>query len=191
MLCAERVLNRSVDCQRIVVCDSDEVESWSIALGVTCVRVTSAGLNPALDEARPEILARHPNTHLLIAHGDIISPSGLDDLIAGVVHRTDRPDRRPEVVIVPDRRMDGTNVLLLDEAIANEWTFEYGPGSFDRHKRQAEIRGCQIRVHRDEGLAIDLDTPDDLLQPEVRAFLGSHFPDLQLPTVPSREMESS
>ena len=178
-VCAERVLRRHVACDRIVVCDSDEVETWSSELGVESIRVTSTGLNASLEEALSTIRIRHPDLDLIIAHGDIIDPSGLDDVITGRKYlssseRAHLDDALPNVVIVPDRRRDGTNVLRLDREALEKWTFEYGSGSFDRHLRQARSRELRIDIHLDDGLALDVDVPEDLTDPRVQSFLSEH-----------------
>ena len=178
-VCAEGVLERHVSCDRIVVCDSDDVENWSNSLGIESVRVTSSGLNASLEEALATIRLRHPNDDLVIAHGDIIEPSGLDDVITGRKYVSDLQDTPlsgslPNVVIVPDRRRDGTNVLRLDREALENWTFEYGSGSFEKHLRQALSRGLRVDIHLDEGLALDVDVPEDLMHPRVRSFLSEH-----------------
>lgn len=193
-LCAERVLDRRADCLRIVVCDTDDVESWSQSLGVECVRVAGSGLNAALDEALPIIRTRHPQSTIVIAHGDLVDPSGLDAVI--VADFGDRSAAATNVVIVPDRHLDGTNVLRLDPLASSVWRFEYGPGSFERHRRQARARGLSISEHLDTGLAVDLDVPADLSHPVVRTFLAEHFTQWHSPTAPDfeqppREKEST
>ena len=178
-VCAEGVIERHVPCDRIVVCDSDEIETWSNGLGVEAIRVTSTGLNASLEEALTSIRFRHPDADLVIAHGDIIEPSGLDDVITGrkYVSGPGNPPHHeslPNVVIVPDRRRDGTNVLRLDQEALENWTFEYGPGSFEKHLRQALSRGLRVDIHLDDGLALDVDVPEDLTHPRVRSFLIEH-----------------
>ncbi len=178
-VCAEGVLRRHVVCDRIVVCDSDEVETWSSELGVESIRVTSTGLNASLEEALATIRIRHPDSDLVIAHGDIIEPEGLDDVITGrkylsSAERAHFDDSLPNVVIVPDRRRDGTNVLRLDREALENWRFEYGSGSFDRHLRQALSRELRVDIHLDDGLALDVDVPEDLAHPRVRTFLSEH-----------------
>ena len=68
--------------------------------------------------------------------------------------------RSADVVLVPDRHGDGTNVLLLP--CSGDFAFHYGPGSCAAHLANASHIGLSIEVvHRDD-LALDLDTPDDL-----------------------------
>lgn len=174
-LCARGVFDRQVPCHRIAVCDTDSMEGWALDLGVDCVRVSVAGLNAALTAALPEIRRRHPASDLVIAHGDIIDPIGLDEILS--------PEsfQGTDVVIVPDRHRDGTNVLRLAANVAGDWSFEYGPGSFERHCEGARAKGWRFALHENDGLATDLDTPDDVLEPRVLAFLATHFPEWSIP----------
>lgn len=64
------------------------------------------------------------------------------------------------IVLVPDRRGDGTNALLLDPA--SPFGFAFGPGSFGRHRDEARRLGRPARVVAMPSLAFDLDTEDDL-----------------------------
>jgi 2-phospho-L-lactate guanylyltransferase len=69
------------------------------------------------------------------------------------------------VIVVPDRHGTGTNALLLSPADAIAPGF--GPGSRERHTERAERRRLEVAVERLESLALDLDTPDDLVALEA------------------------
>jgi 2-phospho-L-lactate guanylyltransferase len=64
------------------------------------------------------------------------------------------------IVLVPDRHEDGTNVVSIPAACGFE--FAYGPGSFDRHRAEAERLGLPLTVLRPERLTWDVDVPADL-----------------------------
>jgi 2-phospho-L-lactate guanylyltransferase len=66
----------------------------------------------------------------------------------------------PVVVIAPDRRLDGTNCLLVNPAGLIE--YGYGPGSFQRHKTRATEAGARLKIIRADRLGLDLDLPEDL-----------------------------
>lgn len=66
----------------------------------------------------------------------------------------------PVMVIVPDRRQDGTNALLICPAGIIEYSF--GPGSFQRHCERARKYGIHLEVCDLPSLALDLDLPEDL-----------------------------
>jgi 2-phospho-L-lactate guanylyltransferase len=74
----------------------------------------------------------------------------------------------PGIVVVPDRHGSGTNALVLDplDAIAPS----FGPGSRARHEALAQGAGVAWRVDVVPGLALDVDTGDDLAA--LRAALG-------------------
>ena len=64
------------------------------------------------------------------------------------------------VVVVPDRHGTGTNALVMTPPGAIEPSF--GPGSLERHVAAAEAAGVPHRVQEVPGLALDVDTPEDL-----------------------------
>ncbi len=68
--------------------------------------------------------------------------------------------KEPVVVIAPDRRMDGTNALLVNPAGFIE--YGYGPGSFQRHCERASMAGAVLHVVKSKRLGLDLDLPEDL-----------------------------
>jgi 2-phospho-L-lactate/phosphoenolpyruvate guanylyltransferase len=63
-------------------------------------------------------------------------------------------------LLVPSREGTGTNALLLapPDALAPA----LGPGSLARHRAQAEARGLPAPLLARPGLALDVDTPEDL-----------------------------
>lgn len=66
------------------------------------------------------------------------------------------------VVISPDRVSEGTNALLLSPPTGIRPSF--GVGSFERHQRLAAEAKLPVTVVRRWGLALDLDTPADVLR---------------------------
>jgi 2-phospho-L-lactate guanylyltransferase (CobY/MobA/RfbA family) len=65
--------------------------------------------------------------------------------------------------MVPDRRLDGTNVLAVPTEAG--FQFSYGAGSFARHRAAARARDLPARIVRDDRLAWDVDLPADLAWP--------------------------
>ena len=59
--------------------------------------------------------------------------------------------------IAPDRLGTGTNAIALRDPTG--FAFAFGPGSFALHQAAA---GGSARIVRRPGLALDIDTPDDL-----------------------------
>ena len=92
----------------------------------------------------------------------LLDPRELDRLLTGV------PD--PYVAIVPDRHGEGTNALVLTPPTAIRPAF--GEGSRARHVDAAREAGVPFAVEELASLALDLDTPADLVA-LTRAIEGS------------------
>jgi 2-phospho-L-lactate/phosphoenolpyruvate guanylyltransferase len=83
----------------------------------------------------------------------LLDPRELDSLLTGV----------PEnyVAIVPDRHGTGTNSLVLSPPDAIQPAF--GEGSRERHTEAARAAGIPYSVEPVASLALDLDTPADII----------------------------
>lgn len=92
---------------------------------------------------------------VLLVPGDcpLLDPAEVDALLR-------RRVQPPVVLVVPDRHGTGTNALLLQPPEAMEPSF--GPGSHDRHHRNAAAAGISAETVEVPSLALDLDTPEDL-----------------------------
>jgi 2-phospho-L-lactate guanylyltransferase len=66
-----------------------------------------------------------------------------------------------DVVVAPDRREEGTNLLYLSAAGFRELRLAFGPGSFRRHCENAAAAGLSLAVADDARLALDIDQPED------------------------------
>jgi len=66
----------------------------------------------------------------------------------------------PEIIISPDRRQDGTNMLYINPA--GLIPFNYGIGSFAKHIAEAERSGARVEIVESPSLGLDLDLPEDL-----------------------------
>jgi 2-phospho-L-lactate guanylyltransferase len=138
-----------------VVCDDDEVEAFALERGAATVRQVQPGLNAAVSEGA-EWAAGLGFERVLVAHADIPRAADLAR-IAHVGH--DAPV--DVVVLVPDRHLDGTNVLVVPTRSGFE--FAYGPGSFAAHQAEAARLDLEVVVVHDEALAWDVDTAEDLV----------------------------
>jgi len=83
----------------------------------------------------------------------------------------------PEVVLAPDRCIQGTNALLISPVGLIQYAF--GPESFQAHVQRARAVRARVAVCELENLALDLDTPEDLdylrnLQ-DPEKILSAHF----------------
>jgi len=154
---ATRVVAAAAPLAVTVVCDDDDVATWARDGGAAVVWTPGLGLNGAVTEAVAR-LAGAGIARAVVAHADLPFAAGLAELADA------DPD---EVVLVPDRRRDGTNVLSVPTSAG--FAFSYGAGSFDRHVAEAARCGLRVRVVDAEHLGWDIDEPADL---DVPAHLG-------------------
>jgi 2-phospho-L-lactate guanylyltransferase len=98
------------------------------------------------------------------ATGVIVVPSDLPHVTAGWLDVAARLCSPPALVLVPASRDGGTNLLACAPPDLIETRF--GPGSFQRHLREAASAGVDARLPSLGRLDLDLDCPDD-----IRAFL--------------------
>ncbi|MBP6470027.1 MAG: 2-phospho-L-lactate guanylyltransferase [Chloroflexi bacterium] len=112
------------------------------------------GLNTAVTQA----------AHLAAAHGAagiLILPADLPFLTAGDVRQllAQRTGDVPMLVICSDDRGSGTNALFLSPP--DTFTFQYGPGSFQKHLHEGDRWGMACQAVQCPGLQFDLDTEND------------------------------
>lgn len=157
---AERVLAAAGGAPVAVACDDEAVAAWAREHGATVLWQEGLGLNGAVDRA-VEQLHDAGHRHVTVAHGDLPRPSSLAPFA-----------RRDTIVLVPDRRLDGTNVWSFPTAAALAGLrAAYGGGSFRRHLAAALATGFAVEVVRDPFLALDIDLPADLTHPLVKDVL--------------------
>lgn len=146
--------------ETIVVSPDEAVRRLAEELGARPLRQRNGGLNRGIDAARSEALAAGASA-VLILPIDLpeVSSAAIGDVLAAL----DRP-RRPLVAIVPDRHGRGTNALLLAPPDAIDTCF--GGDSRSAHAAAAAAAGAEL-IELGGPLALDLDTPDDLLLAEA------------------------
>lgn len=116
-------------------------------------------LNVAL--TRATFFAKAYNTH-----GVLVLPADLPFLSAKDIQAMlDRAHDPPVVVVAPDRRLEGTNALLISPP--GQIEYEFGSGSFARHCQKAREAGCRLEICNLPSLAFDIDWPDDLADLET------------------------
>jgi 2-phospho-L-lactate guanylyltransferase len=131
-----------------VVCDDEEVRAWAIDHGAAVIWRPGVGLNGAVTDGVLR-LAESGAIEVIVAHADLPLADDLARL-AGFAG----------VTFVPDRHGDGTNVLCVPTGV--DFRFAYGPGSFARHRDEADRLALPYRVLRDPRLGWDVDVPADL-----------------------------
>jgi 2-phospho-L-lactate guanylyltransferase len=155
---AERVVMATRPLPTFVACDDDDVAAWAESLGAGVVWGPGLGLNGAVDHG-VDLIAGKGADHVIVAHGDLPLPERIGSVA-----------RRGRVVLVPDRRRDGTNVMSrpCDAPLAAA----YGRGSFRRHLAAARAADLAVTVRHDPQLSIDVDTIDDCRHPLVAPLLA-------------------
>jgi len=122
----------------------------------------SGKLAPIVDRALAVLAARGaPGALVLMSDLPLLERADVVSLVAAL-------DEAP-VVLAPDLLDAGTNALGLapPDRMASCFGSET---SFDRHRARAAERDIPVFVHRSEGTARDLDSPDDLAR--VCAYEG-------------------
>lgn len=113
------------------------------------------GLNAEIDAVASGI-----NGPLLVIHGDL--PFVSADDIAALLDAA----APSGCAIAPDRHGLGTNALALS-ALPSGFIFAFGPDSFALHRQRLH---SNLAVVQRDGLALDIDTLDDLEQAVTRDF---------------------
>jgi 2-phospho-L-lactate guanylyltransferase len=92
---------------------------------------------------------------LLIIPADLpfIEPECVRELLG-------KAKKPPEIVITPDRRMNGTNALFINPVGILD--YDFGVWSFRKHIEQAEQKKIRIEIYNNDRLSFDLDIPEDL-----------------------------
>lgn len=164
---AERTIRAAVQtagiAETLVVTPDDEVRAIALDAGARPLRQRGQGLNAGLREARDEAVAGGADAVVVLPVDlPLVTPGAIGDVLAPLGRVQPRAGRfdPPLVVIVADRHGRGTNALLVAPPEAIEFAF----GGDSRHAHVAAARAAGARVVELGGpLAIDLDTPDDLL----------------------------
>jgi 2-phospho-L-lactate guanylyltransferase len=156
---AARVLDAADPLPVAVVCDDGDVADWARERGALVIWVPGHGLNGAV-EAGVDHLRDAGVAHVTVSHADLPRASGLADV-----------GNAPGITLVPDRYGNGTNVIALP--VATGFRFSYGPGSFARHRAEAERLGLPLRVLDLPDLAWDVDEPADVVPVTARGTTAS------------------
>lgn len=154
---AEHVLAAAAPLPVWCVCDDPAVRDWALEHGAQVEWTPGLGLNGAVQQAT-ERRRLDGVTRVVVAHADLPFADGLAALADAAAD---------ELVIVPDRRGRGSNVVSVPTGVGFE--FHYGEDSFSAHLDQARRCGLAVRVEELEHLGWDVDEPDDLASP---AHLG-------------------
>jgi|SRR5450755_752557 2-phospho-L-lactate/phosphoenolpyruvate guanylyltransferase len=148
-------LRRATSVDQVLVVSSDHgAQRIGGGYGATVLEEPDRGHNDAAAQGVRHALESGAERVLLVP-GDcpLMDPGELDELVG-------RTAGARSVLIVPDRHGTGTNALLLTPPDALAPSF--GPGSCERHVSDADAAGIVNEVVTVPGLALDVDTPEDL-----------------------------
>lgn len=147
----------------LVVTPDRSARDQAAFLGARTLVQPRLGLNAGLEDARADAIAGGADAIVILP---IDLPLISTDAIAELIAPIDVVADRPLVVLAPDRHGRGTNGLVLapPDAIA----FGFGGESRATHARWAAGAGARY-VELDGPLALDIDTPEDLLLIETLA----------------------
>jgi 2-phospho-L-lactate guanylyltransferase len=145
---AAGVLNARGAMDAYVACDDEAVASFASSLGAFVLWTAGLGLSGAVSAAVAHLGAAGIDL-VVVAHGDLPFVAALDSF-----------GEEGTVTLAPDRSERGTNVAAVPARAG--FRFSYGPGSFERHRAEANRLGLTCSVVRDWRLAVDVDHPSDL-----------------------------
>jgi 2-phospho-L-lactate guanylyltransferase len=151
-----RALHESRNIDAIaVVTSSREVAEFAKSLhAMPIMQETDSGMSLALESALRSLQPMRPERVLMVP-GDLplICGRAVDAIF-------DAQTSSEHVVLVPDRRHEGTNALLCSPPQAI--TPRFGGSSFAWHLDAARAANLALRVVEIEELALDLDCAEDL-----------------------------
>lgn len=138
-----------------VVTGDEEVAATAEAFGARVLREPSARGHTGAVALAQAHLTRDSDIFVTVP-GDVpcVTAGEIDELVANI------GARRPAAVLVPSRSGLGTNGVALAPPAA--LPLRFGEPSFETHLRAAQEAGLAPRVTHLPGLALDIDTPDDL-----------------------------
>ena len=121
------------------------------------VRTVTENGSPELNNAlrRASVFCKTFSSEgVLIIPADIplLLPEDVSDFIAAKAEP-------PMTVISPDRRRQGTNMLLINPS--DLITYSYGIDSFNIHCALTLAAGARLIIHENDRIALDLDIPED------------------------------
>jgi len=132
----------------------------------------NTNINRALRRATMAAMA-YGATKILILPADLplVTSNDIKELIL-------LDDNQSKMIIVPDRKMNGTNALFVNPIGTIKYNF--GEWSFKKHIEQAERKKLPVKIFNNEHIAFDLDVPDDWtllerIDPEKRIQIQNLF----------------
>jgi 2-phospho-L-lactate/phosphoenolpyruvate guanylyltransferase len=139
---------------KIVISYDPAALAFARKFGATTVLENrNTNINRALRRATMAARA-YGATKILILPADLplISQADVEELLSF--------ERTPsQIIIVPDRKMNGTNALFINPIGAIKYNF--GDWSFRKHTEQAERKKIDVKILNNKNISFDLDIPED------------------------------
>lgn len=139
----------SLDRIRVVASDGDAV-AIAARRGISAFPDSGRGLNAALDDARTQLEKHEDVVALMVLPVDL--PFATPDALAKAAACP------ADVVVAPDEKGTGTNLLVLGPKAAR-LPFSFGDNSFILHSAAATAAALSLAVVRDWRIARDIDEP--------------------------------
>jgi 2-phospho-L-lactate/phosphoenolpyruvate guanylyltransferase len=149
-----RALQASASIDNVVVISPDvEVRAVASALNATSLEEPASvrGINQALSFALDLLDPKPDAVVVVLADVPEIRAADVEEALAQL------PERGLVICPAHDK---GTGLLAMRPA--GLVPFRFGPNSFSLHKREAAAQKLAIEVVRNESIASDIDSPDDL-----------------------------
>ena len=138
----------------VIVASDSEVQECVKDFGMTFLKETRQGLNPALKQATQWCIRRK-------AEGVLILPADLPLMTPADVDHLVKLGQKNSLVAAPSRN-GGTNALLqIPAAIISP---SFGVDSFSKHLKAARAKMAETKVYVSSGLMLDMDSEEDLGQ---------------------------
>ncbi len=150
---SHHVLSQLTGLDVAVVGSDPEVQELAHRFGADILLDNGGGLNVALTSAVSTLRERGVS-RVTIVHADLPNATPLRPILESA-----RLQPR-EVFVIPDRHLDGTNVLSIPTGV--EFALQYGARSFGLHLNEALRHRLRTVVVRDRGFGHDIDIPTDL-----------------------------
>ncbi len=154
------VLDAAAPLATAVVTGDAGVARWAGQAGALVLDERGHDLNSVVTAAVAE-LAAAGFARVIVAHADLPLADDLTWLADASL---------PDVVIVADRRDDGTNVLALPSRAG--FRVAYGQASSVHHHAESRRLGLEVAMVRDPLLGWDVDVVDDLALPGSDELAG-------------------
>ena len=137
-----------------VVSDDENVRQLAVNFGAMAIEDPGKDLNDALNHANDLLVKSSVSNGLIVLPTDL--PLATAEALGPFL------SDGAEVMIAPDRRKAGTNILRLSSNARTQFSFLYGENSFQNHVNATTHLRLSLKVIRDVRLALDIDEPADL-----------------------------